>query len=359
MSDPTDMQIEINTERAITVQVTNGISNIWDEYTRICTIGEGQFGKVLLCQKASEPNREKQYALKILSKEKLVREKQQRHAIHEKRLLNTLANNRHPFIVQLRHQNCYMDQSYLYLAMEYVPGGDLFSYLQTEVSLGENEMRFFASQVLLVFEYLHSRAIIYRDLKPENLAINADGYIKVIDFGFAKHVPKESRTNTACGTYEYMAPEILRQELYGKAVDWWAFGILIYEMSHGFPPFFASARESIKDKILMGHFHMPNTFSQNLSDLILTKCKGDPEEPTNFGLLSNDLTLRYGNMVGGTDDVKNHPWFAPMNFDDLYNKRIRPRRTFPEYNPGENFGTFPDEPFEVDVNANFEDFKDF
>ena len=145
MSDPTDMQIEINTERAITVQVTNGISNIWDEYTRICTIGEGQFGKVLLCQKASEPNREKQYALKILSKEKLVREKQQRHAIHEKRLLNTLANNRHPFIVQLRHQNCYMVSrkislfffklSSLFLFFEKISSLFLFFFLGSILSL--------------------------------------------------------------------------------------------------------------------------------------------------------------------------------------------------------------------------------
>ena len=127
------------------------------------------------------------------------------------------------------------DERYLYLMLEYVPGGELFTYLRTVQNLKSEDARFYAAQVTLMFEYLHDRNIVYRDLKPENLLIDIKGNLKLTDFGFAKVIDK--RTYTLCGTPEYLAPEILLQKGHGKPVDWWCLGILIYEMIVGIDPF--------------------------------------------------------------------------------------------------------------------------
>ena len=127
------------------------------------------------------------------------------------------------------------DERYLYIVLEYVPGGELFTYLRTVKNFKSADARFYSAQVTLMFEYLHSKNIIYRDLKPENLLIDIKGNLKLTDFGFAKKI--ESRTYTLCGTPEYLAPEILLQKGHGKPVDWWCLGILTYEMIVGIDPF--------------------------------------------------------------------------------------------------------------------------
>jgi protein kinase A len=119
--------------------------------------------------------------------------------------------------------------------MEYIPGGELFTYLRTEGKLNSDHAMFYSAQVTLMFEYLHSLNIIYRDLKPENILIDKEGYLKLTDFGFAKYC--ETRTYTLCGTPEYLAPEVLLNKGHGKPVDWWTLGILTYEMLAGIDPF--------------------------------------------------------------------------------------------------------------------------
>lgn len=127
------------------------------------------------------------------------------------------------------------DTRFLYIAMEYVAGGELFTYLRSATKFSPSQACFYAAQVTMMFEYLHSKNVIYRDLKPENLLIAPDGYLKLTDFGFAKIV--EGRTYTLCGTPEYLAPEILTNKGHGKGVDWWTLGVLLYEMIAGIDPF--------------------------------------------------------------------------------------------------------------------------
>lgn len=158
-----------------------------------------------------------------------------------------------------------------------------------------------------MFEYLHKQNIIYRDLKPENLLISADGYLKLTDFGFAKVV--EGRTYTLCGTPEYLAPEILLNKGHGKAVDWWTLGILIYEMNAGIDPFTDDDPMIIYQKILKGKVKFPRNFDKNAKSLVKH-------------LLVADLSKRYGNLKNGANDIKNHRWFGNMDWNALEAKKL-------------------------------------
>ena len=168
--------------------------------------------------------------------------KQVDHVKTEKKILEEL---NHPFIVNLF--GAFQDDKNLYLLLEYVIGGEFFSHLRKAGRFPNDTAKFYAAQITLVFEHLHSMMILYRDLKPENLLLDSDGNCKVTDFGFAKKV--EYRTWTLCGTPEYLAPEIILSKGHGKAVDWWASGILMYEMLAGYPPFYDEDPLGIYQKV--------------------------------------------------------------------------------------------------------------
>ena len=169
--------------------------------------------------------------------------------------------------------------------MEFVSGGELFTHLREEGMFEAHKAAFYASHIVLVFEHLHSKNIIYRDLKPENVLIGTDGYLKLTDFGFAKQI--ENRTFTLCGTPEYLAPEILQNQGHGKPVDWWTLGVLIYEMIAGIDPFADDDPLLIYQNILKGELHFPKGFDNDAKSLVKH-------------LLVNDLSKRYGNLKNGT-----------------------------------------------------------
>lgn len=169
--------------------------------------------------------------------------------------------------------------------------------------------RFYGAQIASVFEYLHSKDIVYRDLKPENIMIGVDGYLKLIDYGFAKVVKK--RTYTICGTPEYIAPEILLNRGHSKPVDWWTFGVLVYEMHAGHAPFVDDDPMNIYKKIINTKPKYPEGFDSKLKSMVKH-------------LLRRDLSKRFGNMVNGVADIKDHRYFQSLSWDGLLAKKIDP-----------------------------------
>jgi serine/threonine protein kinase len=265
------------------------------------TLGTGSFGRVRLCKHNSDKGH---YALKILKKSEVIYLKQVDHVKTEKKILEEL---NHPFIVNLF--GAFQDDKNLYLLLEYVIGGEFFSHLRKAGRFPNDTAKFYAAQITLVFEHLHSMMILYRDLKPENLLLDSDGNCKVTDFGFAKKV--EYRTWTLCGTPEYLAPEIILSKGHGKAVDWWASGILMYEMLAGYPPFYDEDPLGIYQKILEGKIKFPWHFDRHSKDLIKK-------------LLTADLTKRLGNLKGGADDIKRHKWYSDIAWEKALAKELVP-----------------------------------
>lgn len=265
------------------------------------TLGTGSFGRVHLVQ--SKVNN-RYYALKVLKKAEIVKLKQVEHTNNERAILISI---QHPFIVNL--WGSFQDCTNLYMVMDYIPGGELFSFLRRSKKFSNDVARFYAGEVLLAIAYLHSKNVIYRDLKPENLLLDAHGHIKITDFGFAKRVP--DITWTLCGTPDYLAPEIIQTKGYGKAADYWAFGVLVFEMLAGFPPYYDDNQFKLYEKILTTPPKYPSSIDSSAKDLLKH-------------LLTTDLTQRYGNLKGGYHDIRNHKWFASLDFDKLIQRKIKP-----------------------------------
>ncbi|KAJ9470634.1 Protein kinase DC2 [Diplonema papillatum] len=263
------------------------------------TLGVGTFGRVRLA-KTKKGNQ--YFALKILKKQEIIRMKQVDHILAE---ANILSDIHHPFIVDLHMR--FMDENKLYFLLEFVPGGELFTHHRKSGKFPNDVSRFYSAEVLLAFEYLHSKDIIYRDLKPENLLLDVQGHVKICDFGFSKKVPE--RTHTLCGTPEYLAPEIIQSLGHGKAVDWWSLGILLYEMLVGYPPFHDESPFRIYEKVLDGKAQFPKWIDSRAKDIIKQ-------------LLIRDPTKRLGSRRLGVQDIKQHKYFYGIDWDVLLSKKI-------------------------------------
>ncbi|KAF9001933.1 kinase-like domain-containing protein [Cyathus striatus] len=269
------------------------------------TLGTGTFGKVLLVRhrNSSQPGAHNHFAMKILRKTEIVRLRQVEHVNAERYILSRV---HHPFVVDLF--STFQDSLNIYMLMSYVPGGELFTHLRRAQRFTPDVTRFYLATIILALKYLHSFNIIYRDLKPENLLLDSRGYLRLTDFGFAKIV--DDRTWTLCGTPEYLAPEIIESDGHGKAADWWACGVLCYEMLVGYPPFFDESPYGIYEKILSGHIHWPRSMDRLSRELIK-------------GFLTPDRTKRLGNMIGGPQDILDHPWFRGVDWDALERREIK------------------------------------
>ena len=247
-----------------------------DEYELLKALGEGSFGKVYIVRHKTNGQ---YWAFKQLKKYEIIKSKQVDHLKNEVFILNSL---NHPFVVKMAGMT--QDNRFLYIGMEFVVGGELFTYLRRVVRFPKPQAALYTAQVTSMFEYLHSNNVIYRDLKPENLLIDGDGYLKLTDFGFAKVV--ENRTYTLCGTPEYIAPEIILNKGHGKGVDWWTVGVLVYEMLAGIDPFNDQDPMMIYQNIIRGNLKFPRTFDKDGRSLVKH-------------LLVSDLSKRYGNLKNG------------------------------------------------------------
>jgi serine/threonine protein kinase len=288
------------------------------------TLGTGTFGRVRLVHYNHRTRLH--FALKMLKKSEIIRLKQVEHIKSEKNILAQISN---PFIVTL--YTSFQDATNLYFVMEYVIGGELFTMLRKKNRFINDTAKFYASEIVLALEYLHSKNIVYRDLKPENLLFDKDGHIKITDFGFAKVV--DGRTWTLCGTPEYLAPEIIQSKGHGKSVDWWALGILIYEMLCGMPPFHGDNSFAIYKQILAGDIKYPSHMDQNARDLVAR-------------LLSPDISQRFGCLRDGAEDVKQHAWFRGTSWSRVFARQVRPPFV-PAYRAPDdtsNFEHYPDDP---------------
>ncbi|KAJ8610070.1 hypothetical protein MRB53_038797 [Persea americana] len=264
------------------------------------TLGTGSFGRVHLVQ---SKHNQRFYAVKVLKKAQVVKMKQVEHTNDERKML---AEVKHPFLITL--WGTFSDSKNLYMVMDFVEGGELFSLLRKSQRFPNPVAKFYAAEVALALDYLHSLNIIYRDLKPENLLLDRHGHLRITDFGFAKRVP--DITWTLCGTPDYLAPEVVSSKGYNKSVDWWSLGILIFEMLCGFTPFWdAGSPMKIYENILKGKVKYPPYIHPDAQDL-LSK------------LITSDLTKRLGNLHGGSRDVLGHQWFSEVTWDRLSRKDI-------------------------------------
>lgn len=283
------------------------MTSLANSFVMIWAVGTGTFGRVLLVRLrgSSSQSTSNCFALKVLRKTEIVRLRQVEHVNAERYILSRV---RHPFIVDL--YATFQDSLNVYMLMSYVPGGELFTHLRRAKRFTADVTRFYLATIILALKYLHSFNIIYRDLKPENLLLDSRGYLRLTDFGFAKIV--DDRTWTLCGTPEYLAPEIIQSDGHGKAADWWACGILCYEMLVGYPPFFDETAYGIYEKILKGKIYWPSQVDPLSKDIIKA-------------FLHPDRSKRLGNLIGGSQDVLDHPWFRGVDWDALERREIRVR----------------------------------
>uniref|UniRef100_A0A3P9M5P0 cGMP-dependent protein kinase n=1 Tax=Oryzias latipes TaxID=8090 RepID=A0A3P9M5P0_ORYLA len=241
------------------------------------------------------------FALKAIKKKHVVENKQEEHIHSERRIL---AEARSPFIVRL--YRTFKDSKYVYMLLEACLGGEVWSLLRDRGSFDDPTAKFCIGCVTEAFEYLHRKGVLYRDLKPENLLLDMEGYVKLVDFGFAKKIRSGQKTWTFCGTPEYVAPEIILNKGHNFSVDFWALGILVFELLTGSPPFSGSDQMTIYTFILKGIEKMdfPKKISKRPEDLIRKLCRRNPSE-------------RLGNLKNGITDIKKHRWFTGFNWEGL------------------------------------------
>jgi len=305
-------------------------------------LGVGTFGRVkLVLHKQTNTS----YALKCMRKQQVVATKQQSHVLNEKRILAAMD---HPFILRL--VATYQDEGELYMLLELGLGGELFSLLAKKAPLPDAQARFYSSQVVSIFAYMHGLKVVYRDLKPENLLLDEKGYLKMVDFGFAKVV--QDRTWTLCGTPEYLAPEIILNKGHAFGADWWCVGILTYECLTGTTPFVSNDPMEGYRKIIKCRVPWPANFTALAKDFM-------------DRLIVVDPARRLGCLKNGPAGVKEHPWFNGLSWKELEAKSIQPPHVpkiknhlddsnFDEYED-EGLQNYPDSDFPKDM---FNDFAE-
>ncbi|XP_058446417.1 cGMP-dependent protein kinase, isozyme 2 forms cD4/T1/T3A/T3B isoform X2 [Malaya genurostris] len=272
----------------------------------LATLGVGGFGRVELVQLAQDKSRS--FALKQMKKSQIVETRQQQHIMSEKEIMSEANSD---FIVKL--YKTFKDRKYLYMLMESCLGGELWTILRDRGHFDDSTTRFYTACVVEAFDYLHSRNIIYRDLKPENLLLDVSGYVKLVDFGFAKKLQSGRKTWTFCGTPEYVAPEVILNRGHDISADYWSLGVLMFELLTGTPPFTGADPMRTYNIILKGidAIEFPRNITRNASALIKKLCRDNPTE-------------RLGYQRGGISEIQKHKWFDGFYWEGLRNRTLPP-----------------------------------
>ncbi|OTB00544.1 hypothetical protein M426DRAFT_26459 [Hypoxylon sp. CI-4A] len=275
-----------------------------EDFELLKVVGKGSFGKVMQVRK-KDTNRI--YALKTIRKAHIISRSEVAHTLAERSVLAQINN---PFIVPLKFT--FQSPEKLYFVLAFVNGGELFHHLQKEQRFDVNRARFYTAELLCALECLHGFNVIYRDLKPENILLDYQGHIALCDFGLCKlDMKDEDRTNTFCGTPEYLAPELLMGKGYNKTVDWWTLGVLLYEMLTGLPPFYDENTNEMYRKILSEPLHFPSA---------------DVVPPAAKDLLSKLLNRNPEERLGasGSAEIKAHPFFHAIDWRKLLQRKYEP-----------------------------------
>ncbi|KAL6114906.1 uncharacterized protein ACO6RY_05572 [Pungitius sinensis] len=277
-----------------------------EDFKYICVLGRGHFGKVLLAQFYQT---EQLYAIKALKKRDIVTRDEVDSLMSEKRIFEMINASRHPFLVSLH--GCFQTSDHVCFVMEYLPGGDLMIHIHNHV-FSEAQTRFYSACVLLGLEFLHLNKIIYRDLKLDNLLMDADGFIKITDFGLCKEgMGHGDRTSTFCGTPEFLAPEVLTDDNYTRAVDWWGMGVLIFEMLIGESPFPGEDEEEVFDSIVNDDVQYPGSLPPDVVCIIQKLLKKNPLKRLGAG--ERDAT-----------ELKGEPFYESIDWEALLAKKVTP-----------------------------------
>lgn len=284
------------------------------------SLGQGGFGDVKLVYFKNSAVDAKPYALKCVQKCRIVQYGQQRHIMDEKNILFMMKS---PFVLSL--YKTFKDTKQVYLLTDAYLGGDLWRLLHARGPFPDTVARFYIACVVEAFGYLHARGIVYRDLKPENLMLHTNGYLRLVDLGFAKRVPIGSKTWTFCGTPEYIPPEVIANTGHTLSADYWSLGILVYELVTRKTPFRAKDDLTIYENILRGVHSIQFSYriSRKAEMLIKSLCRQEPAE-------------RLGYQKGGIGDIRKHKWFGGFDWEGFQAQRV-PAPILPDVkNPMDN-----------------------
>ncbi|XP_031406988.1 serine/threonine-protein kinase AtPK2/AtPK19-like [Punica granatum] len=277
------------------------------DFEILMVVGKGAFGKVFMVRKKEYSNGDGIYAMKVMRKDTIIKKN---HVDYMRAERDILAKVVHPFIVPLRFS--FQTKSKLYLILDFINGGHLFFHLYRQGIFSEDQARFYTAEIISAVSHLHKCGIAHRDLKPENILMDADGHVMLTDFGLAKEIDGSSRSNSMCGTTEYMAPEILLSKGHNKDADWWSVGILLYEMLNGQPPFTHTNRQKLQQRIINEKVKLPPRLTSEAHSLLK-------------GLLQKEPSKRMGSGPSGGDEIKGHKWFRSINWKKLEAREMQPK----------------------------------
>ncbi|XP_067311248.1 ribosomal protein S6 kinase alpha-1 isoform X1 [Pseudorasbora parva] len=276
------------------------------QFELLKVLGQGSFGKVFLVRKVTPPDNNQLYAMKVLRKATL----KVRDRVRTKMERDILADVNHPFVVKLHY--AFQTEGKLYLILDFLRGGDLFTRLSKEVMFTEEDVKFYLAELALGLDHLHGLGIIYRDLKPENILLDEEGHIKLTDFGLCKEaIDHEKKAYSFCGTVEYMAPEVVNRQGHTHSADWWSFGVLMFEMLTGSLPFQGKDRKETMNLILKARLGMPQFLSAEAQSLLRALFKRNP-------------TNRLGSGPDGAEEIKRHSFYVTIDWNKLFRREIKP-----------------------------------